>query len=240
MEYPTPCQQEATPLPTIDPELLDSSIPGAPLPVIAPHLQPDPHTANCQAMSSRLGIGHSPRTVGLKCPPALLIATDEDLSTSFDARRYPHCSPLPPASSPATSRPPATAPLPTSARHQEDSYAANSERDRAQVRRGRPLTKASQTTPRLRNGDRSRPGRKNSSPLKLKKELHAYRRENELKVHVQENSTTYDARLADLNKHQQKVGDLNKHQQKVGHGGTAPKQRATKRKASPTSGAYLP
>ncbi|KAH9440769.1 hypothetical protein Pst134EA_031441 [Puccinia striiformis f. sp. tritici] len=44
----------------------------------------------------------------------------------------PIASPLPPASSPATSRPPATTPLPTSARHQEDSHAANSERDRAQ------------------------------------------------------------------------------------------------------------
>ncbi|KAI7954236.1 hypothetical protein MJO28_006783 [Puccinia striiformis f. sp. tritici] len=60
-QYPTPCQQEATPLPTIDPELLNSSIPGAPLPVIAPHLQPDPHAANCQAVSSTGNILLPPR-----------------------------------------------------------------------------------------------------------------------------------------------------------------------------------
>ncbi|KAI9631183.1 hypothetical protein KEM48_013246 [Puccinia striiformis f. sp. tritici PST-130] len=51
-QYPTHSQQEATPLPTINPELLDPSLPGAPLPLIAPHLQPDPHAANSQAGSS--------------------------------------------------------------------------------------------------------------------------------------------------------------------------------------------
>ncbi|KAI9631184.1 hypothetical protein KEM48_013247 [Puccinia striiformis f. sp. tritici PST-130] len=51
-QYPTHSQREATPLPTINPELLDPSLPGAPLPLIAPHLRPDPHAANSQAGSS--------------------------------------------------------------------------------------------------------------------------------------------------------------------------------------------
>ncbi|KAI9610240.1 hypothetical protein KEM48_002601 [Puccinia striiformis f. sp. tritici PST-130] len=137
--YPTTSQQESTPLSALDPELLHPSIPGAPLPVIAPHLPPDPHAANSQAGSS----------TGSK-------------RSAFD----------------------------------------QSEPD------GGPAKKKAK-----------------------KEEYRCYKIPGCKFV----GTSTYN-----LNKHQEKkshrLPDDPPPQNRVGHGGTAPKQRATKRKASPTSG----
>ncbi|KAI9619522.1 hypothetical protein H4Q26_014287 [Puccinia striiformis f. sp. tritici PST-130] len=158
-QYPTHSQQEATPLPTINPELLDPSLPGAPLPLIAPHLQPDPHAANSQAGSS----------TGSK-------------RSAFGQGQSDGCPPTKKAKGMANKKEYICTKIPGCKFVGKSAYELGKHQEQKSHRLpGDP------ELPRFCGKSYSRPA------------------------------------------------DLNKHRQKVGHGGTAPQQRATKRKASPTS-----
>ncbi|KAH9456660.1 hypothetical protein H4Q26_014289 [Puccinia striiformis f. sp. tritici PST-130] len=162
-QYPTHSQREATPLPTINPELLDPSLPGAPLPLIAPHLRPDPHAANSQAGSSTgskrsaFGQGQSDG-----CPPTKK-AKGRANKKEYICTKIPGCKFV----------------------------------GKSAYELGKHQEKKSHRLP----GDPELP----RFPCPV------------------------------CGKSYSRSADLNKHQQRVGHGGTVPQQRATKRKASPTS-----
>ncbi|KAH9452198.1 hypothetical protein MJO28_008925 [Puccinia striiformis f. sp. tritici] len=165
--YPTTSQQESTPLSALDPELLHPSIPGAPLPVIAPHLQPDPHAASCQAGSStgsKRSASDQSQSDG--CPPKKK-AKGLAKKTEYPCTKIPGCK-----------------------------FVGHSAYD---------LWKHQQQKSHRLPGDPELP----RFPCPV------------------------------CGKSYSRSADLNKHQQRVGHGGTAPKPRATKRKASPTSGNFL-
>ncbi|KAH9452197.1 hypothetical protein Pst134EB_016153 [Puccinia striiformis f. sp. tritici] len=157
--YPTTSQQESTPLSALDPELLHPSIPGAPLPVIAPHLPPDPHAANSQAGSST----GSKRSAFDQSEPDGGPAKKKAKKEEYRCYKIPGCKFV------GTS-----------------TYNLNKHQEKK--------------SHRLPDDP---PPPKFPCPV--------------------------------CHKSYSRSADLNKHQQRVGHGGTAPKQRATKRKASPTS-----